>query len=169
MSDLRMPPTGGGPGLPPGGPPGGPPGLPAGGPPGLSPRGPGAGPPAGGPGGVADKLGQMRSLFNPADIAAMVQRGEITPQTPFGEVLAKMGISPEDTLMEVIQKGMQERKNANPLEKMRALSPGAPGTPPGAPGAMPPGAPPSLPGGPEMPSASGGRRSPPSMGGLFGA
>jgi hypothetical protein len=118
MSDLNMPP-----GMPPGG------GAPAG-------------------RDVAGKLNQMQSVFNPADIAAMVQRGEITPETPFRDVLAKMGISPEDTVAQVIEKVMQERNKANPLEKMRALSTGAGGIqPPGA-GMPQPGAGPSAP--PEM-------------------
>lgn len=163
MSDPRIPSAGtANPGaLPLGGTAGGPPGgLPAGPPPGGPPR-------PGGPAGVAGQVKQMQSLFNPADLAAMLQRGEITPQTKFGEVLAKMGISPEDTLMEVIQKTLQERDKGNPLEKMKALSPGAPSTPPGAPSAMPPGGPPSLPGGPEMPSVPAGRRPSRSMGELF--
>lgn len=167
MSD-RMLPTNGPGGLPPGGMPigGPPPGPPPGATGGLPPGGP-PGPMAGA--GMAGQIKQMESLFNPADIAAMVRRGEITPQTKFGEVLAKMGISPEDTLIEVIQKTMRERTKGKPLEKMRALSSGAPGAPPGAPTAMPSSTPPSLPGGPGMPSVPAGRRPPGSMGELFGA
>lgn len=104
---------------------------------------------------VPGKLSQMQSMFNPADIAAMVQRGEITPQTPFREVLAKMGISPDDTVMQVIQKTMQERNKANPLEKMRALSQGQ-----GEAGMQPPG--------PGMPPGGGQPSAPPQMSELFG-
>lgn len=106
--------------------------------------------------GVAGKVEQMQSIFNPTDIAAMIQRGEITPQTPFGEVLAKMGISPNDTVMEVIQKTMRESRKANPLEKMRALS-----QPPGAPPQGMPSRGEGMPSAPVQPSAPG------SMGELF--
>ena len=133
-------------------------------PPGGPPMG---GPPPGGPlpgpQGVSEKMGAMQSVFNPADITAMIQRGEITPQTKFGEVLAKMGISPDDTVMEVVQKTRQEAVKSNPLEKMKALSPGA-GPPPGPPQApLGPGGP-----GPGMPPAPGGRRPSGSVDKLFG-
>ena len=149
MADRMLPGGPPGPGLPPGGLPGGPPGLPPGGPPGLPP-GPG------GPG-LGGKMSAMKSLFNPADIAAMLQRGEITPQTKFGELLAKMGISPDDTIMQVVQKTMGEAKNADPLQKMKAFAqPGAPPPPPG-PSGMSPGGPgaglPPMPGGPSAPGS----------------
>lgn len=165
MSDRMMPP----------GPPPGPmprP-MPSGPPPGMPP-GPGGPPPPGGlpggppGGGMVGKVGQMQSLFNPADLAAMVQRGEITPQTKFGEVLAKMGISPDDTLMEVIQKTMQEVGKGNSIGKMKGLSqPGPQGPPPGPPPGLPPGGAPAGPGA-GIPPPPGGRRPPGSVDQLFG-
>ena len=152
MADM-MRPTGpaGPPGLPPG--PSGP--IPGGPPPGALPGGPPGG-------GVAAKMASMKSLFNPADVAAMLQSGEITPQTKFGELLAKMGISPEDTVQQVVQKTMGEVKKADPLEKMKAFSqPGPQGPPPGLPPTGP------TPGG-GMPPAPAGRRPPGGMDELFG-
>ena len=117
------------------------------------------GPPGGPPGGIGGKMSAMKSLFNPADIAAMLQRGEITPQTKFGELLAKMGISPDDTIMEVVQKTMGEAKKGDPLEKMKAFAP--PGGPPQGP----------VPGGPGpvgQPPTPSGPSAPGSMDKLFG-
>ena len=89
--------------------------------------------------GMQGKIGQMQSLFNPADLAAMFQRGEITPQTKFGDLLAKMGISPDDTLMEVVQKTTREVVKGNPIQKMKALAQPGPEAPPESPPGMPPG------------------------------
>ena len=158
MADMMLPggpPGPGGPSLggpPPGGLPGGPPGM---------PPGPG-GPPGGPPGGIGGKMSAMKSLFNPADIAAMLQRGEITPQTKFVELLAKMGISPDDTIMQVVQKTMGEAQKADPLQKMKAFAP------PGAPPAPPPG--PGGPGGPGgLPPMPAGPSTPGSVDKLFGS
>jgi hypothetical protein len=108
-------------------------------------------------GNISGKLQGMQSVFNPTDIAAMMQRGEITLQTPFRDVLAKMGISPDDTLIEVVRKTTQQVRKGNPLEKMKALS--------GAQGGMPQAGMP--PGGAQMPPASVGPSAPGSMDELF--
>jgi hypothetical protein len=102
--------------------------------------------PGAAPGGAAETVQKMQSIFNPVDIAGMLQRGEITPQTRFIDLLAKMGIGPDDTLADVVQKTVAERRKALPVQKMKAIAQAGPGGP------MP------QPAQPGMPNSQAGRR-----------
>jgi len=97
---------------------------------------PGGGMPGGAPGG--DPLAQMKSqesIFNPADAAMKVNRGDIRPDMTVAQLLGSMGIDvngPASQLTEFMKGQVQNKTN---LGKMGLGGP--PGAPPGPQGGRP--------------------------------
>lgn len=94
-------------------------------------------------------LRQNRSVFNPADLTAMKQEGEITPDMSIRDYFARLGVDVEGPVSQLVEMGKQQMQKANPLNKMQAVAGGPkPGAKPGMgqPAPMPQGGPPEAPG-----------------------
>ena len=91
--------------------------------------------------GMQGQLTGMRSLFNPQDIAMMVQDGEIGPQSTvidlLGKVLQKAGVDPNGPVSQLGEMFKKQMTNADPVSKMRQLAQRSGGTPGATPGAKP--------------------------------
>jgi hypothetical protein len=89
------------------------------------------GPP--GASGVMAKVKGQRSMFNPQDIAMMMEDGTISMEMPVVQVLEVFGIDPQGPFSQLARGFQQQMKSANPLEKMKAIGgqgprkPGPPG------------------------------------------
>jgi hypothetical protein len=92
-----------------------------------------------------DALLDNRSFFNPADLAMMVQSGELSPETTIEEYLGMLGLTPQNTMQDMAMVMQKQMKLGSPIGKMQAIAAaGQPGqAPPGAPQAGPAGPPPT--------------------------
>ena len=90
-------------------------------------------------GGGADAIKNNMSIFNPADMAAMSQ-GELGQglanaarqgkDLTIADGLAMMGLKPEDPLQKLIDFGVKNRQNANPMTKFKNIANETGGQPP---------------------------------------
>lgn len=77
-------------------------------------------PPQGQPG-VSQVMKGMQSFLNPTDVVAMIKAGEITKDTTFAEIFARMGIDVNGSIMQIADKLPQQMQKADPLQKMKAI------------------------------------------------
>ena len=96
--------------------------------------------PGGQPPDLQSQVKGMRSIMNPADVSMMKQDGDIDPNMTVIEFLKQMGIDPNGPASQFKDFAMKQMENANPLNKMKGLAGGPPGTSPGM----------GVPGGPQM-------------------
>jgi hypothetical protein len=82
---------------------------------------------------------QNRSVFNPTDVASLVQSGQFTPQTTVTEFLGFFGIDPNGPVTQLIDFQKNQIDKADPLNKMKAIA-GAGKAPAPTPQAQPPAA-----------------------------
>jgi hypothetical protein len=73
-----------------------------------------------------EKVEQKQSLFNPTDVAMMIETGKISPQMPVVDMLKTMGIDPEGPVSQLAGTFKKQMDNANPVKKMRSLAGGKP-------------------------------------------
>jgi hypothetical protein len=107
-------------------------------------------PPPKPPMGGGDPIGQNQSLMNPADLAAMKQTGDVTPNMTVRDLLQKMGIDVDGPVSQLQEFAKKQVQGATGLGKMNSIAgmPGGQGAPPPTPGPGPGGPPP---GGPSPP------------------
>lgn len=75
-------------------------------------------------------LRDTRSVFNPTDSAMNAAEGQGSQNMSVIEVLNKVGIDPQGPATQLRDFFMSQMKNADPLNKMRALAGGGQARPP---------------------------------------
>ena len=85
------------------------------------------GAPMGNPKAAASAIAQNRSVFNPTDMAAMGQTGDVTANMTIAQFFSKFGIDVNrDPVTKLAQFTQDQLSKANPMNKMSAIAGGSP-------------------------------------------
>lgn len=102
---------------------------------------PAGGAPKGNAGQAATAIRQNRSVFNPGDVAAMGQTGDLAANMTIAQFFQKFGIDVnKDPITKLQQFAQDQMQKADPMNKMSAIA-GQSGQPGGSPAPAGPGAP----------------------------
>jgi hypothetical protein len=77
-------------------------------------------PPMGGK--PADPLAGSMSMLNPTDLTMMSQEGKFSEDMTIADVLAQVGLKPEDPAQKLFEFGKNQVKNANPMQKAKNMA-----------------------------------------------
>jgi len=82
---------------------------------------------------LPEPMEQNKSIFNPADMAAMKQSGQFSQNMTVRQAMEKLGIDVDGPVAQLTEFAKKQVENANPLNKMKNIAQGGGAPPPGGP------------------------------------